>query len=533
MPLHSLDQTKFAFSSNEAYLVLLVYRANTNEKVDVVSFPHSLWGLVESADNLTPRGLANPLDSETDSSPKQSLDSFLLSKRENKEYNKNREYKYMLFVWNGKEADALLKASALSRGFELDSLLNKAGDPLLSFIFNGGVIRGTKFQKGRVLVFDHASSEKENDDNTENPNEPDTERVVKTFETVYLFNWLIPDNLKDKYGAQQFKLNHDMMDDNDLQDIELSDNRRYLKRFKWVESGSQSDRVKNRSSSSYESLDQPKLSPQPILKLAFPDGFTSRDVDKPSIPLLNIGNPIESRPESNRLEISPKETKVPGIKGLSLDMDKVAQKHYDDYSSSSDSNRIYSNSMRSQESGNPVAAMGMGLDLSKAKEIQNQILNQQDNVTKKPGLNLAIPGLADSNKMDILANRSASNSNEGEELDLHLPEAEHVEQSTGPQLQINIKNVAKLKDDVEMKKEEDEFEPPRHKRGCPQPDQPPMDSPQSEEDPLDDMMMKNTSVAEIRNNKFKQICSEIIPSFLYLGSDFLAKDKDILQSHGI
>ena len=191
MPLHNLDQTKFAFSSTEAYLVLLAYRANTKEKVDVVSFPHSLWGLVESADNLTPRGLANPLDSETDASPKQSLDSSLLSKRENKEYSKNREYKYMLFVWNGKEADALLKASALSRGFELDSLLNKAGDPLLSFIFNGGVIRGTKFQKGRVLVFDHASSQKENDDNSENPNEPDTERVVKTFETVYLFNWLI------------------------------------------------------------------------------------------------------------------------------------------------------------------------------------------------------------------------------------------------------------------------------------------------------------------------------------------------------
>ena len=189
--------------------------------------------------------------------------------------------------------------------------------------------------------------------------------------------------------------------------------------------------------------------------------------------------------------------------------------------------------MRSQESSNPVAAMGMGLDLSKAKEIQNQMLNQQDKATKKPGFNLAIPGFADSNKMDVLANRSASNSNEGEELDLNLPEAQQVEQSTGPQLQINIKNVAKLKDDVEMKQEEDEYEPPRHKRGCPQPDQPPVDPSQITEDPMDDMMMKNTSVAEIRNNKFKQICSEIIPSFLYLGSDFLAKDKDILMSNGI
>ena len=193
VPLHNLDQTSFVFSSTEAYLVLLVYRANTKEKVDVVSFPHSLWGLVESADNLTPRGLANSLSADNDASSVQSLDSFLLSKRENKGHNKNRDYKYMLFVWNGKEANAMLKASALSRGFELDSLLNKAGDSLLSFIFNGGVIRGTKFQKGKVLVFAHASSEKENDDTNENPNEPDSERIIKTFETVYLFQWLIPE----------------------------------------------------------------------------------------------------------------------------------------------------------------------------------------------------------------------------------------------------------------------------------------------------------------------------------------------------
>jgi len=46
-------------------------------------------------------------------------------------------------------------------------------------------------------------------------------------------------------------------------------------------------------------------------------------------------------------------------------------------------------------------------------------------------------------------------------------------------------------------------------------------------------MMKNTSIAEIRNNKFKLICSEIIPSFLYLGSDFLAKDKNLLQEYKI
>jgi hypothetical protein len=49
---------------------------------DLVSFPHTLWGVVESAENLTPRGLSNTFSSN-DSEPffNHSLDSFLLSKR--------------------------------------------------------------------------------------------------------------------------------------------------------------------------------------------------------------------------------------------------------------------------------------------------------------------------------------------------------------------------------------------------------------------------------------------------------------------
>lgn len=40
-----------------------------------------------------------------------------------------------------------------------------------------------------------------------------------------------------------------------------------------------------------------------------------------------------------------------------------------------------------------------------------------------------------------------------------------LEQNTGPQLKINIKNVAKLKEDTHIKEEEDIYEPPKHKRG--------------------------------------------------------------------
>ena len=37
----------------------------------------------------------------------------------------------MVFVWNGKSASAMVKASALTRGYELDELLMKAGDSVL------------------------------------------------------------------------------------------------------------------------------------------------------------------------------------------------------------------------------------------------------------------------------------------------------------------------------------------------------------------------------------------------------------------
>jgi hypothetical protein len=47
-------------------------------------FPHSLWGVVQSAENLTPRGLSNAFstnDTNEEFLQNHQLDSFLLSKR--------------------------------------------------------------------------------------------------------------------------------------------------------------------------------------------------------------------------------------------------------------------------------------------------------------------------------------------------------------------------------------------------------------------------------------------------------------------
>jgi len=50
----------------------------------------------------------------------------------------------MIFVWNGKQANAMVKASAMTKGYELDDLLTKAKDSVLKVLFSGGVIRGKK-----------------------------------------------------------------------------------------------------------------------------------------------------------------------------------------------------------------------------------------------------------------------------------------------------------------------------------------------------------------------------------------------------
>jgi hypothetical protein len=66
----------------------------------------------------------------------------------------------MIFVWNGKKAGPMVKAQALTKGYELDGLLAKAKDSVLQVFFAGGVIRGKKLQRGSVFVFDDVIDKK-------------------------------------------------------------------------------------------------------------------------------------------------------------------------------------------------------------------------------------------------------------------------------------------------------------------------------------------------------------------------------------
>ena len=47
----------------------------------------------------------------------------------------------------------MIKATALSIGFELDERLSQRKENLLEFMFNGGVVKNGKLMKGTVLNF--------------------------------------------------------------------------------------------------------------------------------------------------------------------------------------------------------------------------------------------------------------------------------------------------------------------------------------------------------------------------------------------
>ena len=51
----------------------------------------------------------------------------------------------------------MVKAMALTRGYELDSLFQKYKDKILHFFFAGGVVKGKKLKRGKVLIFDEVS----------------------------------------------------------------------------------------------------------------------------------------------------------------------------------------------------------------------------------------------------------------------------------------------------------------------------------------------------------------------------------------
>lgn len=132
----------------------------------------------------------------------------------------------------------MVKAMALTKGYELDGLLSKGKDEVLDILFGGGVIRGKKLSRGSVYIFEDAlNQKKEGQENTtkENPNAPSAQQILKAYETVYLFQWLFPEDKvnEQKNGSkhnkkqpkfQKFKEAFKLQSDTKLSYLDLFDN---------------------------------------------------------------------------------------------------------------------------------------------------------------------------------------------------------------------------------------------------------------------------------------------------------------------
>ncbi len=183
--LPKMKDDHFLLSSLETYIILLIYKGKEDIS-DISPFPTSIWGLVESSSNMTPRGLQYAFSTSNDKS--ENLESFLLSKRD----FKNSDFKYVLFIWNGKNCAPLLKSTVLMKAFDLDKKLSNL--ELMPYLYYGYSIKDNQIQKGkRVKLNEFLSNNLETlpDDNM-NSMTPSSDTFFNYQESVYLLQWLYP-----------------------------------------------------------------------------------------------------------------------------------------------------------------------------------------------------------------------------------------------------------------------------------------------------------------------------------------------------
>ena len=193
--LSIIHKSRFLLDSQNVYIILLIFKKDKENLIENSPFPTGLWGIIESSSNMTPRGLLYAFPNNNS----QNLESFLLSKRE----LEDSEFKYMLFIWNGKKASAYLRSIALMKAFDLDKALSNSN--LVQFLYNGFYIndnfnlveRSEPINMGDIINNTIQNSE---------DSIPSSEKISNFHETVYLFKWLYPIYDKEKKKKKDDKL---------------------------------------------------------------------------------------------------------------------------------------------------------------------------------------------------------------------------------------------------------------------------------------------------------------------------------------
>ena len=202
--LANIHKNHFLLDSQNVYILLLIFKKGGETDIENSPFPTGFWGIIESSSNMTPRGLLFAFPAKQTS---QNLESFLLSKRE----LNDSEFKFMLFIWNGKKSTAFLRSISLMKAFDLDKAL--MNNSLVHYIYSGYYFnenaKTPPFNTGVIYLGDIINNTIENSEDTSNPS---TDKINNLHETVYLFKLLYP-NKKHK-SKNKSKKNKNELNDN-------------------------------------------------------------------------------------------------------------------------------------------------------------------------------------------------------------------------------------------------------------------------------------------------------------------------------
>ena len=189
----NVSKNHFLLDSQNVYVLLLIFKKDSENEVENSPFPTGLWGIIKSLSNMTPRGLLFAFPS-TCNDYSQNLESFLLSKRE---FN-DSEFKYMLFIWNGKKSTAYLRSVSLIKAFDLDKALMET--QIVEYIYQGYYFNDKNSSPellGTVQLGDVINNTVENsEDNLADSSNSNS--INNLHETVYLFKLLYPNNKNKK-----------------------------------------------------------------------------------------------------------------------------------------------------------------------------------------------------------------------------------------------------------------------------------------------------------------------------------------------
>ena len=215
--ISNIHKNHFLLDSHNVYVLLLIFKKDSENEVENSPFPTGLWGIIESLSNMTPRGLLFAFPDTHNSS--QNLESFLLSKRE----LNDSEFKYMLFIWNGKKSTAFLRSVSLMKAFDLDKALMST--QLVHFIYEGFFFN----EKNNISIPEYVGCIQLGDiinntvENSEGNSTPSSDKINNLHETVYLFKLLYPNSKykkkhKNKKSKKTNNLNLNLISTNECID---------------------------------------------------------------------------------------------------------------------------------------------------------------------------------------------------------------------------------------------------------------------------------------------------------------------------